>query len=104
MNDQSSQKYRGVVPPMITPFTPDGAIDVAAARKIIDHLLVGHATGIFVLGTTGEAASIPAADKARLVATMVEHVGSRAVKYAGISSNCLGDQIGAANEYKRLGV
>src|SRR5690349_18905948 len=104
MSDQSSHKYRGVVPPMITPFTPDGAIDVAAARKIIDHLLAGHATGIFVLGTTGEAASIPSIEKAKLVATMAEHVGGRAIRYAGISGNCFREQIDAAGEYKQLGV
>jgi 4-hydroxy-tetrahydrodipicolinate synthase len=103
MSDQSSHKYRGVVPPMITPFTPDGAIDVPAARRIIDHLIAGHASGIFVLGTTGEAASIPDDQKTKLVETMTEHVGNRAVKYAGISGNCFRQQVDAANEYKQLG-
>src|SRR6185369_15020102 len=63
MSDQPSHKHRGVVPPMITPFTPDGAIDVPAVRRVIDHLIAGSASGIFVLGTTGEAASIPTDEK-----------------------------------------
>src|SRR3954454_19646575 len=88
-----SHKYRGVVPPMITPFTADGAIDVPAVRRIIDHLIAGSGSGIFVLGTTGEAASIPTDEKTKLVATMVEHVGRRAVKYAGISGNCFREQV-----------
>ena len=103
MSDQPSHKYRGVVPPMITPFTPDGAIDVPAVRRVIDHLIAGSASGIFVLGTTGEAASIPTDEKTKLVATMVEHVGRRAVKYVGISGNCFREQVEAADEYKKLG-
>jgi 4-hydroxy-tetrahydrodipicolinate synthase len=103
MSDSSSHNYRGVVPPMITPFTTDGAVDVPAARRIIDHLIAGRASGVFVLGTTGEAASIPDDQKTRLVATMTEHVGNRAIKYAGISGNCFRQQVDAANEYRKLG-
>src|SRR5438067_2486554 len=102
MPDQN--KYRGLVPPMITPFTTDGAVDVPAERRVIDHLIAGGASGIFVLGTTGEAASIPNDEKTRLVAAMAEHVGRRAVRYAGISGNCFREQVEAANEYKKIGV
>ncbi len=51
--------YRGVIVPMITPFTPDGDIDKAAVRRVVEHLVSGGVHGIFVLGTTGEALSIP---------------------------------------------
>jgi 4-hydroxy-tetrahydrodipicolinate synthase len=44
----------GVIPPMITPLTPHGDVDVAAIPPLVAHLLSGGVDGIFVLGTSGE--------------------------------------------------
>jgi dihydrodipicolinate synthase/N-acetylneuraminate lyase len=96
--------YHGVVVPMVTPVTPQGDLDEPAVRRVIDHLIEGGVSGIFVLGTTGEAASVPHTMRSRLVATTVEHVGDRAVTYAGIGDNCLAHSIQAAKEYFRLGI
>ena len=54
----TEKKYRGVIVPMITPFTANGDIDLDAARRITEHL-ISQETSPFVLGTTGEAASVP---------------------------------------------
>ena len=96
-------KYRGVVVPMITPFTPSGAIDEPAVGRIVDHLIGGGVGGIFPLGTTGEAASIHVDDRRALVAATVKHVNGRAIVYAGIPSNCFRESIEAAGAYKQLG-
>ena len=53
----NSPPYCGVVVPMVTPVTPEGTLDQPATRRVIDHLIQGGVSGIFVLGTTGEAAS-----------------------------------------------
>jgi len=100
----ATKPYHGVVVPMITPVTSQGDLDEPAVRRLIDHLLEGGVSGVFVLGTTGEAASVPRTMRSRLVAITVEHVGDRAVTYAGISSNCLTSSVEAAEEYFRLGV
>src|SRR5207248_7726752 len=72
-------KYRGVVVPMITPFTPAGAIDEPAVGRIVEHLIGGRVAGIFPLGTTGEAASIHVDDRRHLVATVAKAVNRRAM-------------------------
>ena len=51
------EKYRGVVVPMITPFTPAGSVDAPAIAQIVEHLVSNAVHGIFPLGTTGESAS-----------------------------------------------
>lgn len=105
MTEQDSGKlYRGVVVPMVTPVTADRKLDEPAVRRIIDHLIDGGSNGIFVLGTTGEAASISPRVGHRLVELAVEQVGNRATTYAGISQNCLNDSVAAAEAYFRLGV
>jgi len=97
-------KYRGVVVPMITPFTPAGGIDEPAVGRVVDHLIAGGVGGIFPLGTTGEAASIHDDDRCTLVAATVKAVARRATVYAGIPSNCFRESIEAADAYKQLGV
>lgn len=97
-------KYRGVVVPMISPFTSAGLIDEPAAGRICDHLIAGGVSGIFPLGTTGEAASIHVDDRRQLVAAVVKAVNKRATVYAGIPSNCFRESVEAAAAYKNLGV
>jgi hypothetical protein len=55
--------------------------------------------GIFVLGTTGEAPSLPDAIRVRLASASAEHVGNQTWIYAGISDNCLSRSIEAADVY-----
>jgi len=96
--------YQGVVVPMVSPFTRQGAIDEPAVGRIIEHLLRAGVAGIFPLGTTGESVSIPADEKRRLVTAVIRAVNSRATVYAGISGNCLRESIDAAVAYRDLGV
>ena len=97
-------KYRGVVVPMISPFTPAGAIDEPAVGRIVEHFVSNRIGGIFPLGTTGESASIPVDEKRKLVAAVVQATNRRATVYAGISGNCFRDSVDAAKAYKELGV
>ncbi len=53
------RKVKGVIVPMITPFSsPAGEIDQAAVARIIAHLSAARAP-IFLLGTTGESGLPP---------------------------------------------
>jgi len=96
--------HHGVIVPMVTPITPDGDLDELSVGRVVDHVVAGGVHGVFVLGTTGENTSVPAATRERLVAATVEHVGERARVYAGVSSNCLTDSVAAAKAYASLGV
>lgn len=96
-------KWRGVVVPMITPFTPAGAIDEAAVKRVVDHLIGGGVHGIFPLGTTGEALSIHPDDRRTMVAATVKAVAGRTMVYAGIPSNCFRESVDAAKAYQQLG-
>ena len=97
------QPYRGVVVPMVSPFRPDGSIDVPAVGRIVEMLLAVGTAGIFPLGTTGESASIAPAERRKLVEATVSCVGGRAMVYAGISGNCFAESVDAAHAYKQLG-
>lgn len=97
-------EHRGVVVPMVTPFTEDERVDEAAVRRIIDHLLEGGVAGVLLLGTTGEAASMGTSQRRRLIEAAVQHVAGRVTIYAGISHNSYAESIGAARIYRAIGV
>lgn len=98
-----TKKYQGVIVPMVTPFTANGNIDHSATKRITDYLVNGGVSP-FVLGTTGESASIPASAKADFVETVVKQAAGRTMTYAGISGNCLEASIEAAKKYFDFGV
>jgi 4-hydroxy-tetrahydrodipicolinate synthase len=48
------RKFTGVIPPIVTPLTADGDVDVPSLERLIQHLLDNGVNGIFALGSTGE--------------------------------------------------
>ena len=100
----ADNKFRGVVVPMLTPVTADGAIDERGALNLVDLLNDAGVHGIFPLGTTGESSSVAQADKRKLIELVVDRNEDRATVYAGISGNCCyRETIELARDAKRLG-
>jgi 4-hydroxy-tetrahydrodipicolinate synthase len=83
---------------MVSPATPSGDLDEAAAHRLIDWLVEGGVDGVFVLGTTGEAASLPMRARRQLARLAAERVAGRCLVYAGIGGNCLEESIAAGRE------
>jgi 4-hydroxy-tetrahydrodipicolinate synthase len=73
----------GVVPPLCTPLTPDGEVDVGSLRRLIDHVTGGGVHGLFVLGSTSEAAFLTDRQRRLVVEVTVDHVGGRLPVLAG---------------------
>lgn len=95
--------HRGVVVPMVSPVTPSGELDEGAVRRLVDWLVEGGVGGVFVLGTTGEAASLPQRARRELARLAIERVAGRCLVYAGIGSNCFEESVTAGREYLALG-
>jgi 4-hydroxy-tetrahydrodipicolinate synthase len=100
---KSQSKFSGVVVPIISPFTPLGDIDSPAVGRVVKYMLDGGVHGIFVLGTTGESASISVAVRLDLMKQMIGAVAGRVPVYAGISGNCFQESLDAARSYAALG-
>src|SRR6478735_11688193 len=72
---------------MVTPFLPDGALDIGGIQKLADHLVESGHDGIVVNGTTGESATTTDSEKRTILRAVVEAVGDRAVVVAGTGTN-----------------
>ena len=45
----------GVIPPLVTPLLERDTLDAAGLERLVEHVLGGGVSGLFVLGTSGEA-------------------------------------------------
>jgi dihydrodipicolinate synthase/N-acetylneuraminate lyase len=76
--------FHGVLPALITPFTPDGAaIDVPATRALVDRC-VDAGVGVLVpAGSTGEFTTLTTDERRLLVETVIEAAAGRVPTVAG---------------------
>jgi 4-hydroxy-tetrahydrodipicolinate synthase len=72
---------------MVTPMAADGSVDLDAAGRLAVHLVDHGHDGIVLNGTTGEAPTTHAPEKADLIRAVAQAVGDRAVVVAGAGSN-----------------
>jgi 4-hydroxy-tetrahydrodipicolinate synthase len=71
---------------MVTPFTPDGGLDLHGAQALAATLVDEGNDGLVVSGTTGESPTTSDAEKEQLLRAVVEAVGDRAHVVAGVGT------------------
>jgi 4-hydroxy-tetrahydrodipicolinate synthase len=97
------KKYHGVVVPAVTPLTSQFQLDPSAVEKMFANFNTHHVHP-FILGTTGEATSIPNNVKQQYIKTAIQLKKQGTTLYAGISSNCLQESIDFAKDCFYAGV
>ncbi|WP_234802195.1 4-hydroxy-tetrahydrodipicolinate synthase [Mycolicibacterium sp.] len=71
---------------MVTPFKPDGSLDLDAAARLANRLVDAGCDGLVLSGTTGESPTTTDDEKLALLRTVLEAVGDRARIIAGAGS------------------
>jgi dihydrodipicolinate synthase/N-acetylneuraminate lyase len=87
---RKNKKYRGIIVPAITPLKPGHSLDEGAVEKLFARFYDCNVSP-FILGTTGEAASLPIELKKAYVRKAAAIKKADTVLYAGISSDCFND-------------
>jgi 4-hydroxy-tetrahydrodipicolinate synthase len=77
-------QFRGIMPPMVTPFTADEELDEGALRRETRVMLDAGVHGLCVCGSTGEGHVLTAEESCRVVAVVREEVAGRVPVIAGI--------------------
>jgi 4-hydroxy-tetrahydrodipicolinate synthase len=73
---------------MVTPMDANGAVDFDGAARLAHYLVTEMRNdGLVISGTTGESPTTSDAEKARLLAVVLEAVGDRATIVAGVGTN-----------------
>lgn len=77
-------ELKGIIPPLVTPLNNDGALDEQAFRRSIQRMARAGASGIFILGSSGEFASLTDTCKARVIETAVDEVDGKMSVLVGV--------------------
>src|ERR1700752_2390774 len=100
----TSAPFGQMITAMITPMTPDGAVDYDGAARLAEYLVTDMRNDALVLnGTTGEAPTTTDAEKERLLRVVIEAVGTRAKVIAGVGTNVTAHTIELARTPERAG-
>jgi 4-hydroxy-tetrahydrodipicolinate synthase len=100
----SSAPFGQMITAMITPMTPDGAVDFDGAARLADYLVTQMRNdGLVVNGTTGEAPTTTSAEQEQLLRVVVETVGDRAKVVAGVGTNATAHTIELTHQAERAG-
>ncbi|MBO0607427.1 4-hydroxy-tetrahydrodipicolinate synthase [Myceligenerans salitolerans] len=99
----TERPFGALLTAMVTPMTPDGAIDLKASVKLAKKLVDDGNDGLVLSGTTGESPVTHAPEKAELVAAVTEAVGDRAAVLAGAGSNDTAHAIRMAEQAAEAG-
>ena len=78
-----ANNLRGIIPPMITPLTAQGDLDLPGLERLVTHLLDGGVAGVFVLGSSGEGPWLTIKQQRQLVRETVRLVAGRVPVLAG---------------------
>jgi 4-hydroxy-tetrahydrodipicolinate synthase len=88
--------YSGVIPPVVTPMLTPDQLDEPAIGRIIEHLISGGVSGLFVLGTTGEGPSLTQKMRYQMVELTCKAVAGRVPVFVGVTETCIAESVALA--------
>lgn len=94
--------WGGIFVVMVTPFHPDGALDVESTRQLVDTLIAEGVDGIVLAGSTGEWFSMSDTEKVELFRVAAEQSKGRTKLLAGISAIATPSAVFLARQAKEL--
>lgn len=75
--------FKGIIPPLLTPFAEDGSVDFASLDRLVDHLIDAGVHGLFVLGSSGQVAYLTDDDRDAVMRHVVAKAAGRVPVLAG---------------------
>lgn len=96
--------FEGVITPMVTPLIDRENIDFKGLEKLLDHLINGGVSGVFLMGTTGEGTSISPRMRKDLIKYSIEYVKGRVPVFVSIADCCIEESLNMARYAKECGV
>ena len=97
------KKMFGVINAMITPFTKDDQVDVAALKTYTDYLINGGVHCLYPCGTTGEMLKMSAAERKLVAETVVKQNAGRILVYIQVGAMTTRETIELARHAHSIG-
>jgi 4-hydroxy-tetrahydrodipicolinate synthase len=100
---ESIKNLKGIVPPLITPLTDVDTLDIAGLERLIEHVIAGGVSGVFILGTTGEFSSISYRLRRELIERTCKQVNGRIPVLVGITDTSIVESLQLAQKAAECG-
>lgn len=100
---QHTKPLTGIVPPLITPMTRPGILDEPALARVIEHVIHGGVSALFILGTTGEAPSLSQKIRIKMIDSTLQQVNGRLPVLVGVTDTSMTDLLELANYVAQAG-
>jgi 4-hydroxy-tetrahydrodipicolinate synthase len=88
----------GIVPPAISPLDAAREVDEGAIAALVEHVLRGGSSGLFVLGGCGEGAWLPSRQRGAVIRAFVRAAAGRVPVLAGVMLPATGPAAEAARQ------
>lgn len=98
------KRMKGLYPALVTPFDPEGRLDIHAAQKLVERLSEKGVDGFYVGGSTGESYLLSMEERKRLLEAVVEACPQGKAVIANISMMATEHSIALARHAEKLGV
>lgn len=95
--------FRGLFPPMITPFDDDLQLDERRIRAHVDFMIEGGADGLCVGSSTGEFSNLSRQEWEQLLAISIDRAAGRVPLLAGTAAMSTSETIERSEYAERLG-
>lgn len=102
-SDSAISNLQGSMVALVTPMDPDGGLDFAAYRKLIDWHIQEGTNVLVVVGTSGESPTVSVDEHAELIKVAVEHVAGRIPVVAGVGGNSTLEAIELSRHAQEVG-
>ena len=94
---------RGVIVPLITPLESQDRLDRFGLERLVEHVIIGGVSGIFILGTTGEGPSLGYDLRTELIEAVCRQAAGRVPVLVGITDTAYERTIAMARVAERSG-
>src|SRR5579872_1799072 len=92
-----------VITAIVTPFDPEGKVDVGRFRDLASFLVDNGSDGLVVAGTTGESPTLSDDERLELIRVALGAVGDRATVIAGTGTYSTAHSIHLTHKAHELG-
>ena len=98
MNTPSLTSLKGITVPIVTPLTATDTLDSTGLHRLIEHVIAGGVSGIFLLGTTGEFASLSYRLRYELIDHACKQIAGRVPVLVGITDTSFKESLNIAGK------
>ena len=95
--------FKGSMPALITPFNPDGELDLDTLKKFVEWQIEQGSTGLVPCGTTGESPTLSHDEHRKVVEEVIRIADGRVPVIAGAGSNSTREAIGLVQHAESVG-